>query len=427
MRFLIFLCFLVGACFNVSAQQRHFIYLQTDNKQPFYVKMDKKILNSTLSGYLIIPKLEEGSYTLLVGFPKGEWPEQRLMVDVKHQDEGWLLKNFGEKGWGLFNMHTFQVLMASNNAAAEKKPKEVNASEFSSMLSDAVNDPAIRQAEPPVVVAPKVQPLTPVQDSPKVAPKTEPVTAVPTTTAQTVVEPAAENPNESIFNYSEIKKVLDVKTDSTQEAIYIVRQGTQIDTVVVNWQLGKIIQLNQVPTAEIPKDSAMLMVPTALDTVSKVAQEIKAEPVKTTDSVQKEVATVVASKPAEEKFIPIEVPNPNSEPVKDSVAVVDGKLAINSNCTDAATEEDYLRLRKKLAGETDEDKMLAMSKKVFKSKCFTTEQIKNLAVLFINDQGKYAFFDAAYPFVSDTFNFHHLQSLLSDDYYISRFKAMIRR
>ena len=33
--------------FALSAQQNHFIYLQTENKQPFYIKLDKKILSST--------------------------------------------------------------------------------------------------------------------------------------------------------------------------------------------------------------------------------------------------------------------------------------------------------------------------------------------------------------------------------------------
>jgi hypothetical protein len=77
------------------------------------------------------------------------------------------------------------------------------------------------------------------------------------------------------------------------------------------------------------------------------------------------------------------------------------------------------------AAETDEDK-IAAAKKGFKSKCFTTEQVKNLSLLFLNDQGKYNFFDASYNHVSDIGNFKTLQSELKDDYYITRFKAMLR-
>jgi hypothetical protein len=70
--------------------------------------------------------------------------------------------------------------------------------------------------------------------------------------------------------------------------------------------------------------------------------------------------------------------------------------------------------------------MLTAAKKVLKAKCFTTDQIKNLGVLFLTDEGKYKFFDLAYPFVSDSYNFKSLELQLKEAYYIERFKAMIR-
>ena len=70
--------------------------------------------------------------------------------------------------------------------------------------------------------------------------------------------------------------------------------------------------------------------------------------------------------------------------------------------------------------------MLDAAKKTFKNTCFSVEQVKNLSALFLNDAGKYIFFDAAYPHVYDSQNFGILQNILTDQYYISRFKAMIR-
>ena len=69
--------------------------------------------------------------------------------------------------------------------------------------------------------------------------------------------------------------------------------------------------------------------------------------------------------------------------------------------------------------------MIAEAKKVFKTKCFSTLQIKNLSALFLTDESKYKFFDAAYQYVSDLENFSTLQSELKDEYFINRFKAMI--
>ena len=79
-----------------------------------------------------------------------------------------------------------------------------------------------------------------------------------------------------------------------------------------------------------------------------------------------------------------------------------------------------------MVSEDNDDDMIAVAKKSFKTKCFTVDQVKNLSVLFLKDTGKYNFFDMAYPFVSDSHNFINLQSQLSDSYYISRFQVMIR-
>ena len=76
------------------------------------------------------------------------------------------------------------------------------------------------------------------------------------------------------------------------------------------------------------------------------------------------------------------------------------------------------------AADTDET-MIAAAKKSFRSKCFTTEQVKNLGMLFLNDEGKYKFYETAYSHTSDIGNFPGLQSQLSDANFLSRFKAMI--
>jgi hypothetical protein len=79
-----------------------------------------------------------------------------------------------------------------------------------------------------------------------------------------------------------------------------------------------------------------------------------------------------------------------------------------------------------MAAETTDDNMITEARKYFKTKCFTTAQLKNLGTLFLNDAGKYKFFDAAYTYVSDADQFSSLQSELKDEYYINRFKAMLK-
>lgn len=80
-----------------------------------------------------------------------------------------------------------------------------------------------------------------------------------------------------------------------------------------------------------------------------------------------------------------------------------------------------------MASENSDEKMIKVATKYFRSKCFSTEQIKDLSYLFLKDEGKYLFFDAAYPFTSDSDQYQTLQSQLRDEYYLNRFKAMIRK
>ena len=98
----------------IKAQQNHFIYIQTDNKQPFYLKMDKKIYSSTGSGYLIISKLKPDNYEFSIGFPKNEWPEQNLQCTILDKDLGFTLKNYGNEGWGLLNLQSLSITKARN-------------------------------------------------------------------------------------------------------------------------------------------------------------------------------------------------------------------------------------------------------------------------------------------------------------------------
>ena len=97
------------------AQQNRYIYIQTENKQPFYVKLNNKVFSSASSGYVIVPKLRDSSYTLALGFPKNEWPEQYVTVTIDKKDQGYIFRNFANKGWGLFNMQTLAVIMGTNN------------------------------------------------------------------------------------------------------------------------------------------------------------------------------------------------------------------------------------------------------------------------------------------------------------------------
>lgn len=399
----LFCCMLSALGMVAKAQQNRFIYIQTENRQPFYVKLDKKVFSSSNTGYVIIPQLTDGSYTLQVGFPKNEWAEQSIPCTVDKKDAGYMLKNFGDKGWGLFNLQTLEVLMAGSGSSTKAAVAVENKKdEFSNLLSNVVNDSTIRQT---VVTKPQQAP-------PPVVIKETPPPAAPL--PKTAAAP-------------KIKRELYFNGQQGAEIIYTVNNGDKTDTVRILIPVEK----------ERVRDADPIVAPPVLKEEKPVAKEDKpvekeAQPTVKEDkpTVQEDKPTVKEDKPApKEQFINMELPNPAAGKQTEVVTPtqpVKKVTMINSNCRNHANEDDFMKIRKKMVAEDNDDDMVTAARKIFKTKCFTTEQIKNLGVLFLKDEGRYKFFDAAYPFVSDTDNFASLQAQLTEEYYINRFKAMVR-
>ncbi len=404
-----FLFLLAGA----KAQQTHFIYIQTSDKQAFYVKMGKNVYSSSVSGYLIISKLLDSTYNLSIGFPKSEWPQQNFDCTIDGNDKGYLLKNFGDKGWGLFNLQTLDVTMAGNKPTENNSLKEERTDSFSNMLSAVVKDPGIKMT---TKKAPEVKTPDTIQPVAVAEPAT---TKEPTTTEpETITDKRIVVVGKKSTKKSTIIKLLD-RTDN---------DGTQL------------VYLDIYPGH---KDTVRLFIP-ADKTVAIAAQ--KAEPKKDIPAVQDapaEVQAVATPQPAEpqpvkeqpkkttdKKFIDMDMSasNTNADTAAKPVSNNTDKPAVaatTNNCRNIASEEDFLKLRKKMASEDDDDKMVSLAYKVFKSRCFTTAQVKNLGALFLDDKGRYSFFDMAYPYVSDSEYYNSLESQLSEPYYINRFKALI--
>jgi hypothetical protein len=177
-----------------------------------------------------------------------------------------------------------------------------------------------------------------------------------------------------------------------------------------------------------------ILIPVEKDILENSSEKIGVNNKPKEDIKVKDANPVIVAKDEkkkETKFLEIELANPNgkiSEIRGDSMQHqnISKSQMINSDCKNLATNEDFLKLRKKMAAAENPDDMIAVSKKFLKTKCFTTEQLKNLSVLFLSDAGKYSFFDAAYPFVSDSQNYTQLESQLTETYYINRFKVMVK-
>jgi hypothetical protein len=129
--------------------------------------------------------------------------------------------------------------------------------------------------------------------------------------------------------------------------------------------------------------------------------------------------------------VSIMIPNPKMAFAETAPAVKTKELVANTvankkTCPAVAAESDFLKLRKKMAAGKDNEAMLNEAKKMYKTKCITTAQAKNLGNLFLDDAGKYQFFDVSYTHIADPENFPSLETELKEAYFVNRFKALLR-
>ena len=421
------------------------MYLQSENDQPFFVKLNDKVTSSSSSGYLILSKLRDSTYAFTIGFPLNKWPEQQFKIDIRAKDRGFLLKNFGEKGWGLFDLESLAVHMAIKETAKAPKTELKEVSEFTEILSRASDDPslkerpiAIKKEEQPVTVEQAVVRKEVVPDKPVVIQK-EPdaIPLKPDTTAKETAkqekkeeEKTIDKPVVLLKEPDPVPLKQDVVVKETPKEETKPPVSTQPKEIVeeVKPETPKQVPETYSPTVVKKKSESSTVDGLGITYIDEYADG-KKDTIRIMIPNSARQASSAKTPPKEEKkFLDITAESNDVTEVKKPVVADSTKVikTLPNNCGALASESDFLKLRKKMAAETDDDGMVKEAAKTFKAKCFTVVQLKNLSALFLNDAGKYKFFDAAYQHVPDPDNFISLQSELKDEYYVNRFKAMLR-
>ncbi|MEO7983802.1 MAG: DUF4476 domain-containing protein [Bacteroidota bacterium] len=420
---------------TASSQKVYFIYIQTESEQPFFIRMNERVMSSTGSGYIILSKLVDSTYNFNIGFPQSKWPEQNFSVTLGRQDHGYLLKNFDDKGWGLFDLQSLGVQMAVNGNAEKNQTGNKDVSVFTDILSKAADDPSIKEkpAQPKVEEKkpdlvkkeePKVEIKDPVVTKPadvteipvdkKEELKTEIKEPVVTKPVETLTQPV-EKKEEPKMEINEKPVVKMEEPKMNMEEPYKISQVKKWSESSTTDGFG-IIFIDDFQNGI--KDTIRLVIPNPKPIVNMIKEEPKEE---------KKFLETPETITAKKEDHPVVVMEEKTATVKQGViAAPEEKIMLTNNCSETATETDFFKLRKKMAGADKEDDMTAEAKKYFKTKCFSTAQIKNLSTLFLTDEGKYNFFDMAYKYVSDRSAFASLAGELKDEYYSSRFKAMLR-
>jgi hypothetical protein len=347
---------------SLSAQTAHFLYIQSDNSQAFYVRLNNKVFSSSDVGFLIIPKLQSGKLSLIIGFPKNKWNAMNYDVNVESKDLSFQLKKVDSSNWELYDDLTKQMLV-KNKTDQQQDVMEINNDEFSNVLAEVSDNPKIKQ----------IRKAAPVIDSMNLKLETK----------INVVEHLDTNANTVAVEIVQTEKIKNKRSERKKDKQRIQKEFSFLDST------GNLIKY--VIIDEGKSDTVSIFIP---------------------------FTTVVKT----DKNIPQQIPA--VEIVQNEKSDLPKETAVKKPTINQATEKDFLQLRKQMILEESEDLMIDIAEKAFETTAYSTEMIKNLAVLFLKEKNKLNFLIRAYKYVSDKQNYNSLSTLLTEEKSLSQFNHL---
>jgi hypothetical protein len=537
------LFFLFSVMTSTLFAQGYFVLLQSDNRQPFYVRMNGQVVSSNSGGHLILSQLKDSIYSIAIGFPAQPGVEQTYSLGASHRDQEFLIKERTEGGWGLYDPGTKEWItaVARSGGREEVRAKGVRRDDaFSRMMAGLVHDTAVlyndysdlaaaglststqpASASSAVVPAradtsagspatnsstatiPRDTPTAAITDSSVAITKPDTATAatgtaIPatrttattTTTTPTTTKPAyatvtdttvtaipataAAKPDSDASALTKPDPTSLVRTPDTAVAVHDSTKfrvtplsrpvagapGHQAPPVTdsggrapLSRPLSSVTKLSEIKMTKTMRlvyadkgmgaksDTVVVIIP--LDTAQKAVSKIRPTPDSTRpatgklrsaapDTTRQAAAKIrpAGSNTDTQSTVHTIVPTPVTQPADKTRSNDSGQKKpakpipyINSDCHAFGTEYDVDKLRVRMLETPKDDDRNAVALKVFKTKCFSTRQIRALSEIFTTDAAKYRFFETAYPFAADE-HFRDLGALFTDPIYANKFKAL---
>ena len=428
---------------SASSQRIYFIYLQSETQRPFFIKLGDKLQSSSASGYLILSRLKDSTYTFAVGFTGKIQDEPVFTCPINKKDHGYLLKYFENKGWALVDIQTASIQMAASEGKKDASAVDVPVNAFTDLLAKAADDSTLKQNNrlpEEKITAMVIPPVVKNEELNKSEGTKEPTTvrsgpADKEGRLDTSKDTAVPVPASTVIKQKEDSKASPINKPERKPA---VADTFKLESVDTSQRESDVKKAGLAVALEKPMNS------NAPFTRSKVARKSESATteglgltyIDTNADGSQDTIRLVIPEDVSVRLNDTAIPDPaivrkeTEKPVTDSMLKTanngslkkaDGK----NSCRDIATDADFYKLRKKMAAGKSDGDMLTEAKRSFKAKCYTTRQVKNLGTLFLGDGGKYNFFEAAVLHITDPDNFVTLQSELKDDYFINRFKSLL--
>ncbi len=418
------------SCFVVKAQQKHFMYVQSEGHQPFAIILNSKVYSSSDYGYIIIPKLEDGDYNLTVSFPMNKFPDQSFSCSINKKDAGYFLKNSTD-GWALENMQT-QKLITSGAANAAQQ------SAFGNMLAGVVNDSTLTKTNTTAAAAPATE-------TPAVSGNA--ADNAPAVAGAVVAGTVVATGNEAATSPGQPEKIGETKADTGTNMLFVDKSQNSADTINIfipaepakNTETTTEAAQQNVTANTVTQDSLATAsfqnnnTAAATEGAGAAATTANNQPAA---AVTDKSATDVSNpfyKPEGAKAgavaaaVPVETQAGNTAAITGNDSSTNNAVGgVKQGCENMLSDDDLNKLKRKMFSQNGDDGMVQYAVKSVSKKCISTDQVKALGSLFSSDDGRYNLFDALYKYVYDYNNYPSLASQILDPYYKKRFAALLR-
>jgi hypothetical protein len=378
------ICVLMATMVFKGLSAQHYIFIEADGQQPFYLKQGNAMVSSSAAGFLILPKITASEMEFSIGFPKNIYPEVSFYINGTDRDRGFQLKLMEGQGWSLFDRTSLEVIKGESPKAAlieMQLPKKEEGS-FAKLLATATDDKSLLEKKTK-------------KDS---AEMTSPGISI--TKAGLAVDATKSGVKDSLSKKDKVIAApifinAQMEDADVKRLVYVEKtiKGTA-DTISV--EIDKKRDAATEPVAK-PQDSTLAARPQKVIAPVAVQVDTMTQVLKSKEQDNSSKATTQVSKTS-------------------PIIVCDRPIA---------DYKDVRTLQKKLLGIASDEEQRNYAVKAFGQKCFNTKQALEIGWFFLDEASRLQLFKALKPLISDKASFGNLEVSFLKEENITAFRALV--
>ena len=378
-------CMLLATMVFQGLSAQHYIFIEADGQQPFYLKQGNTTQSSSAAGFLIIPKITASEMEFSIGFPKNIYPEVSFYISGIDRDRGFQLKMMEGQGWSLFDRTSLEVIKGGVPKASPielQLPKKEEGS-FAKLLATATNDQSLLERMPK-------------KDSVKKASPGKPITkAAPTAVAKKSGLKDSLGKKDKVI-LPELSLSTQMEDADVKRLVYVektVKGGS--DTITVEIEKKKIVAA----TEPLPKPQDSTLIPSA-------------------------PKTIASSSGFSDSIAQVNKPGADTDSSKANIQVSKASWIIVCD-RPIADYKDIRALQKKLLGIASENEQRDYTVKAFGQKCYNAKQALEIGWFFLDETSRLLLFKALKPLIADKASFGNLEASFLKEENIIAFRALV--